>query len=206
MTSPGRLEIVRRSPTVLVDAAHNPHGARSLVAALGEAFAFTRLVGLVGIVADKDAAGMLEVLEPALDHIVDHPQLVAARDAPEALGALAVEIFGESRVTVVRDLPDALEQAVTLAEADGMGGGVIATGSVITAGEVRMLLGRRRDRLDRRPSTRPPDLGWPHAPPGEARPHRHRSSWSSSSCGAGHGTQGPRPRARRPHRRACGPR
>ena len=70
MTSPGRLEIVRRSPTVLVDAAHNPHGARSLVAALEEAFAFTRLVGLVGIVADKDAAGMLEVLEPALDHIV----------------------------------------------------------------------------------------------------------------------------------------
>ena len=60
---------------------------------------------------------------------------------PEALGALAVELFGESRVTVVRDLPDALEQAVTIAEADGMGGGVVATGSVITAGEVRMLLG-----------------------------------------------------------------
>ena len=61
--------------------------------------------------------------------------------APEALGTLAREIFGESRVTVVRDLPDALEQAVTLAESEGMGGGVIATGSVITAGEVRMLLG-----------------------------------------------------------------
>ena len=70
MTSPGRLEVVRRSPTVLVDAAHNPHGARSLVAALEEAFTFTRLVGLVGIVADKDAVGMLEVLEPALDHVV----------------------------------------------------------------------------------------------------------------------------------------
>ncbi|MER7071154.1 folylpolyglutamate synthase/dihydrofolate synthase family protein [Terrabacter sp. NPDC000476] len=142
MTSPGRLEIVRRSPTVLVDAAHNPHGARSLVTAMGEAFAFTTLVGLVGIVADKDAAGMLEVLEPALDHIVVTRSSSPRALAPEKLGELAVEIFGESRVTVVRDLPDALEQAVTLAEADGMGGGVIATGSVITAGEVRMLLGR----------------------------------------------------------------
>ena len=141
MTSPGRLEIVRRSPTVLVDAAHNPHGARSLVAALGEAFSFTRLVGLVGIVADKDAAGMLEVLEPALDHIVVTRSSSPRAMRPEALGALAVELFGESRVTVVRDLPDALEQAVTIAESEGMGGGVVATGSVITAGEVRMLLG-----------------------------------------------------------------
>ncbi|GAB3876180.1 bifunctional folylpolyglutamate synthase/dihydrofolate synthase [Terrabacter terrigena] len=141
MTSPGRLEIVRRSPTVLVDAAHNPHGARSLVAALDESFTFTKLVGLVGIVADKDATGMLEVLEPVLDHVVVTRSSSPRALSPAKLGELAVELFGESRVTVVRDLPDALEQAVTLAEADGMGGGVIATGSVITAGEVRMLLG-----------------------------------------------------------------
>ncbi len=128
--------------TVLVDAAHNPHGARSLVAALDEAFTFTRLVGVVGIVADKDAIGMLEVLEPALDHVVITRSSSPRAMPPDRLGALATEIFGEGRVTVVRDLPDALEQAVTLAESDGMGGGVIATGSVITAGEVRLLLGR----------------------------------------------------------------
>ena len=141
MTSPGRLEVVRRSPTVLVDAAHNPHGARSLVAALEEAFTFTRLVGLVGIVADKDAASILEVLEPALDHIVVTRSSSPRAMAPQRLGQLATELFGESRVTVVDSLPDALEQAITLAEEEGMGGGVIATGSVITAGEVRMLLG-----------------------------------------------------------------
>ena len=141
MTSPGRLEIVRRSPTVLVDAAHNPHGARSLVSALEEAFTFTRLVGLVGIVADKDAAGMLEILEPALDHVVVSRSSSPRAMSLEELGRLAVEIFGESRVTVVPNLPDALEEAVTQAESEGMGGGVIATGSVITAGEVRMLLG-----------------------------------------------------------------
>ena len=142
MTSPGRLEIVRRSPTVLADAAHNPHGARSLVAALEEAFTFTRLVGLVGIVADKDAAGILEVLEPVLDQVVISRSSSPRAMDPERLGELARDVFGEGRVTVVRDLPDALEQAITLAEEEGMGGGVIATGSVITAGEVRMLLGQ----------------------------------------------------------------
>jgi dihydrofolate synthase/folylpolyglutamate synthase len=60
---------------------------------------------------------------------------------PARLGQLAVDVFGEHRVTVVPNLPDALEQAVTLAEGDGLGGGVLATGSVITAGEVRLLLG-----------------------------------------------------------------
>lgn len=141
MTSPGRLEIVRRSPTVLVDAAHNPHGARSLAAALDEAFTFTRLVGLVGIVADKDAHSILEELERVLDHVVVTRSTSPRAMAPDRLGEIARDIFGEGRVTVVRDLPDALEQAITLAEEEGMGGGVIATGSVITAGEVRMLLG-----------------------------------------------------------------
>jgi dihydrofolate synthase/folylpolyglutamate synthase len=141
MSSPGRLEIVRRSPTVLVDAAHNPHGARSLVAALDEAFTFTRLVGLVGIVTDKDAVSILEVLEPALDHVVISRSSSPRAMPPAKLGRLAVEVFGESRVTVVPDLPDALDRAITLAEEEGMGGGVIVTGSVITAGEVRLLLG-----------------------------------------------------------------
>ena len=141
MTSPGRLEVVRRSPTVLVDAAHNPHGARALVAALEESFTFTRLVGLVGIVADKDAFAILEALEPALDHVVISRSTSPRAMSPERLGEIARDLFGEGRVTVVSRLPDALEEAITLAEREGIGGGVIATGSVITAGEVRMLLG-----------------------------------------------------------------
>jgi len=141
MTSPGRLEVVRRSPTVLVDAAHNPHGARSLVAALDEAFTFTRLVGLVGIVADKDATAILEALEPRLDHVVITRSSSPRALSPVQLGALAADIFGESRVTVESNLPEALDRAIGLAEEEGMGGGVIVTGSVITVGEVRLLLG-----------------------------------------------------------------
>lgn len=139
--SPGRLEIVRRSPTVLVDAAHNPAGARALRQALEDAFTFVKLVGVVAVMADKDAAEMLEVLEPALDEVVVTRNTSPRSMRPRELGALAAEIFGEHRVTVVDDLPDALDRAAGLADEGGVAGGVLATGSVVTAAEVRMLLG-----------------------------------------------------------------
>jgi dihydrofolate synthase/folylpolyglutamate synthase len=141
-TSPGRLEIVRRSPTVLVDAAHNPAGARALRAALDDSFTFGRLVGVISILADKDAAAMLEILEPALDEIVVTRNTSPRAMRPAALGELAVDIFGEDRVSVVDSLPDALDRAAGLADEGGVTGGVLATGSVVTAAEVRMLLGR----------------------------------------------------------------
>ena len=140
-SSPGRLEIVRRSPTILVDAAHNPHGMRALCRALTDAFTFTTLVGVVAIFSDKPAAEMLEALEPVLDHVVVTRNSSPRSTSPRELWDMAVEVFGEGRVRVVDSLPDAVEEAVALAEADGLGGGVIATGSVVTAADVRRLLG-----------------------------------------------------------------
>ena len=70
VSSPGRLDILRRNPAIIVDAAHNPHGARALAEALEQSFDFARLVGVVGILADKDARGILIALEPVLDSIV----------------------------------------------------------------------------------------------------------------------------------------
>ena len=103
-TSPGRLEIVRRSPTVLVDAAHNPHGMRALRGALTDAFTFTTLVGVVAIFSDKPAAEMLEELEPVLDAVVVTRNSSPRSTPPRELGEVAVEMFGESRVHVV-ELP-----------------------------------------------------------------------------------------------------
>jgi len=140
-SSPGRLEIVRRSPTVIVDAAHNPHGARALAAALRESFAFGKLVGVIAILKDKDATEMLETLEPVLDEIVVTRTTSSRAMPPVELGQLAGEIFGEHRVYVLDELPDALDRAAELADEGGVGGGVVATGSVVTAAEVRMLLG-----------------------------------------------------------------
>ena len=70
ITSPGRLEIIRRSPMILLDAAHNPHGAEAAAAALEDSFAFSPLIGVVGVMADKDAEGVLAALEPHLAHVV----------------------------------------------------------------------------------------------------------------------------------------
>ena len=143
---PGRLEVVRRSPTVLIDVAHNPHGARALAAAVDEAFDFRRLVGVVGVLADKDAEGILVALEPLLDEIVlTQSTSPRAVDADE-LGAIATEVFGAERVQVEPVLPNALEAAVTAAESEGdlEGVGVLVTGSVTVAGESRALLRRGR--------------------------------------------------------------
>ncbi len=140
--SPGRLEVVRRSPTILVDAAHNPAGARVLAAALEDAFAFSRLVGLVGVMADKDAVGILDALQPVLDEVVVTRSASARAMPPEELGEIAEDIFGEDRVHVVDRLYDALDIAVARSEVDlKPGSAVLATGSIPLVGEVRTLLG-----------------------------------------------------------------
>ncbi|HLM07920.1 MAG TPA: folylpolyglutamate synthase/dihydrofolate synthase family protein [Blastococcus sp.] len=146
--SPGRLERVRTSPTVLVDAAHNPAGMAATVDAIKESFDFTRLIGVVSCVSGKDVTGILTALEDVCAELV-----VTENSSPRAmpadeLGALAVDVFGADRVSVSPRLPDALEEAIELAEAgpdDALGGsGVLVTGSVITAGEARtLMLGRR---------------------------------------------------------------
>ena len=140
-TSPGRLEVVRRSPTVLVDAAHNPAGAAALRAALEDSFNFARIVGVIAILEDKDAAAMLQILEPVLDEVVVTRTTSPRAISPDRLARLASEIYGEGRVTVVDNLPDALDRAAGMADEGGFGGGVLATGSITTAAEVRMLLG-----------------------------------------------------------------
>jgi dihydrofolate synthase/folylpolyglutamate synthase len=145
-TSPGRLERVRTSPTILLDAAHNPHGMAATVQALEEEFDFRRLVVVVGTLADKDAHGILDLLEPVADSVVI-TRNTSPRARPVAeLAAIATEIFGEERVRVEPDLPDAIEAAVALAEEDldaGLSGvGVLITGSVFTVADARGLLKR----------------------------------------------------------------
>jgi dihydrofolate synthase/folylpolyglutamate synthase len=143
VTSPGRLEVVRRSPTVLLDAAHNPSGAGATAQALQDDFDFTRLIGVVAVMADKDVRGILEPFEPQLAEIVV-TQAASSRTMPvDELASIAVELFGSDRVEVVPRLDDALDTAMGLAEEEGaMGGaGVLVTGSIYTVAEARTLLG-----------------------------------------------------------------
>jgi dihydrofolate synthase/folylpolyglutamate synthase len=146
VTSPGRMEVVRTSPTIIVDAAHNPHGAEATAATVTEAFAFNPLIGVLGCMKDKDVYGVLEAYEPIMETVVCTRNSFERSMPAEELGEIAAEIFGEDRVLVRPKLIDAIDDAIRLAEenAIAMGtGGVLITGSVITAGEARTLLVRR---------------------------------------------------------------
>jgi folylpolyglutamate synthase/dihydropteroate synthase len=149
VSSPGRLDILRRSPTVIADAAHNPAGMAVTVQALTESFNFDRIIGVVSVMEDKDVAGVLEELEPALSDIV-----ITTNSSPRAMPAaelaeLAVDIFGEDRVQVAERIDDAIDLAASIADvfdaeavARGLPGGaaVLVTGSVATAGDAQLLL------------------------------------------------------------------
>ncbi|MFI6030552.1 bifunctional tetrahydrofolate synthase/dihydrofolate synthase [Amycolatopsis magusensis] len=146
--NPGRLERVRAAPAVMLDSAHNPHGARALAATVTDEFAFRRLVAVVGVMSDKDAYGILEALEPVVSDVVV-TQNSSPRAMPlEELDEVAKSVFGEDRVYAAPRLDTAVETAVALAEESEdpeeplAGGGVLITGSVVTAGEARTLFGK----------------------------------------------------------------
>ena len=141
-TSPGRFEIVRRDPTVILDAAHNPHGARTLANTLQEEFTFGRVIAVVGVFADKDAAGIFNEIKDVIDGVI-----VTQSSSPRALPAdqlakVARAFIDNDRIFVEPDLKVAIEKAI----ADGSHPledetvGVLITGSVITVGEARAIL------------------------------------------------------------------
>ena len=145
VTSPGRLEVLRSSPTVLVDAAHNPHGIEALTGAIEEAFGFQHLVAVLGVMADKDAEGILAGLEPVTDAVVcvpiDSPRAMDVDD----LGEIAREVYGADRVVVSQQLGEGVAQAVALSEGHDTpltASGVLIVGSVVLAAEARALFGR----------------------------------------------------------------
>jgi dihydrofolate synthase / folylpolyglutamate synthase len=151
VTSPGRLEIIRRSPAIVLDAAHNPHGAAAVVEALDDSFTFSPLIGVVAVMGDKDYEGVLAAFEPAMAAIVCTRNSSDRSLPAEELAETARGIFGIDRVYVDRRLDDALDRAATLAEEGGVfgeaigSGGVLVTGSVVTVGDARRML-RRRER------------------------------------------------------------
>jgi dihydrofolate synthase/folylpolyglutamate synthase len=151
VTSPGRLEVVRRSPTIVLDAAHNPHAAAATAEALQDSFTFTPLIGVIGAMADKDHEGVLEALEPVLASVVVTQSATPRALPAEDLAQVARDIFGDDRVHVAPRLADAIDRAATLAEVGGAfgeaigSGAVLVTGSVVTVGEARAMLRSRAE-------------------------------------------------------------
>ena len=131
-TSPGRLQLLGTAPTVLVDAAHNPHGARALVAALDEAFDIDEWGAVVGILAGKDTVGIVSTLTPAVARVfATAPDSERAGD-PDLIADVAEA--ADVPVTVHPTLEDAADAArAWAAESDRRA--VIIAGSVVLAGE-----------------------------------------------------------------------
>jgi len=145
VTSPGRCEIVHRDPTLILDAAHNPHGARALAQTLEGEFTFDEIIGVVAIFADKDAIGVLKELEPIFNSVIV-TQSSSPRAMPvEELEKIAVSIFGKDRVFPVASLDAALDRAVEKAKRplSDESVGVVVAGSVVTVGESRTYLRKK---------------------------------------------------------------
>jgi dihydrofolate synthase / folylpolyglutamate synthase len=147
--SPGRIEVLHRDPTVIVDAAHNPHGANSLARTLEAEFDFESIFGVLAILGEKDVHGVLLELEPVIDRLV-----VTANSSPralpiDALYAEAVKVFGPERVFKEGDLRTAITYAIeqcTLVNQVSEGvSAVVVTGSVVTAGETRAIVRKLRE-------------------------------------------------------------
>lgn len=148
VTSPGRLEVLRTAPTIIVDAAHNPEGIRVSAEAIEEAFSFSKIVVVVGVLREKDAEEILRQLKESLGGLAEEfcfTQSNSPRAVPAAeLAELAVDLgFGEENIHIAEKLDDALEWAVERAEAnEDLAGGVLVTGSITLVADARILLGK----------------------------------------------------------------
>jgi dihydrofolate synthase / folylpolyglutamate synthase len=149
-TSPGRCEVIMRNPTVIIDAAHNPHGAQSLRRTIKEEFDFESIIGVIAPMGDKDVDGIFEELEDVVSQvIVSRNTSHRAADLDE-LQARAKSVFGANRVVAIESLCDAIRSAIDQAKLENaindLNSAVLISGSVVTAGEARAIIRKIREK------------------------------------------------------------
>jgi len=139
VTSPGRCEIIHRDPTIILDAAHNPHGAKAIAETIQSEFTFDDVTGIVALMADKDALGILQALEPIMNQIIVTTNSAARSMAVGDLEALATQVFGADRVFAQPTLTDAIDKAIkdSVRPLSEESLAILITGSVVTVGEAR---------------------------------------------------------------------
>ncbi len=142
VTSPGRCEVVFREPTIILDAAHNPHGAKALAETLENEFTFDEIIGIFAAFGDKDVEGILHELEPIINTLI-----VTQSSSPRAMPVstllqLAESIFGADRVKSSENIQEAITLAITDTRRPSHeeSVGIVITGSVVTVGEARAIL------------------------------------------------------------------
>ena len=149
VTSPGRCEIIHRDPTIILDAAHNPHGARAIAETLQTEFTFDDVTGIVALMADKDALGILQALEPVMNQII-----VTTNSSERSMGVadltkLASQVFGADRVFAADTLPAAIDKAIqdAVRPLSEESLAIVITGSVVTVGQARTAVRKKYAKL-----------------------------------------------------------
>jgi dihydrofolate synthase/folylpolyglutamate synthase len=139
VTSPGRCEIIHRDPTIILDAAHNPHGAKAIAETIQSEFTFDDITGIVALMADKDARGILQALEPVMNQVIVTTNSAARSMSVSDLEKLATEVFGADRVFAQPTLTEAIEKAIkdSVRPLSEESLAILITGSVVTVGEAR---------------------------------------------------------------------
>jgi dihydrofolate synthase/folylpolyglutamate synthase len=153
VTSPGRCEVIHRDPTIILDAAHNPHGAKAIAETMQSEFTFDDVTGIVALMADKDALGILQALEPTMNQIIVTTNSSERSMSVAELTKLANQVFGADRVFAEETLPAAIERAVrdSVRPLSDESLAILITGSVVTVGEARTAVRKKYAKL--------PDLG-----------------------------------------------
>lgn len=149
VTSPGRCEIIHRDPTIILDAAHNPHGAKAIAETLQTEFTFDDVTGIVALMADKDALGILQALEPVMNQIIVTSNSSERSMSVADLTKLASQVFGADRVFAANTLNAAIEKAIqdSVRPLNEESLAIVITGSVVTVGEARTAVRKKYAKL-----------------------------------------------------------
>jgi dihydrofolate synthase/folylpolyglutamate synthase len=149
VTSPGRCEVIHRDPTIILDAAHNPHGAKAIAETMQSEFTFDEVTGIVALMADKDALGILQALEPVMNLVIVTTNSSERSMNVTDLSKLATQVFGADRVFVEETLEGAIDRAVkdSVRPLSDESLAILITGSVVTVGEARTAVRKKYAKL-----------------------------------------------------------
>lgn len=143
--SPGRCEVLHRDPTIIIDAAHNPHGAKAISETIQGEFTFDEVIGIVASMADKDVRGALVEFEKVMDSIIVTKNSSSRSMEVSDLEKIASEVFGADRVFAADSLDAAIDKAIkdSVRPLSEETLGILITGSVVTVGEARTIVRKR---------------------------------------------------------------
>jgi len=130
----GRLEIVRNNPTIILDGAHNPNGAKIMHQALEEIFSYRYLTLVLAIFADKDYKKMIEILAPGADLIIATKAENPRAASPQAISKEAAKYINENKIIAIENIPQAINYALSNSKEDAL---ICITGSLYTVGEAK---------------------------------------------------------------------